>query len=157
MTRQHFLLFIIWFGLLMSACSSEPPDPAAELHPAYSVVEQGTLSGLTLPKQLVISTMAEWQELWGVHQATRRPALPLPFIDFSTDMVIAVFLGEQPTGGHRIRIHDLVRTPTHLRVHVKIDMPDKDAVVTMALTQPYVIIKTARTRLPVEFGLDTAN
>jgi hypothetical protein len=91
-----------------------------------------------------------------VHQSNRRPLLPLPPIDFSKEMIIAVFLGEQPTGGHRITIHDLEKTPARLQVNVQIDAADKDAVVTMALTQPFIIIKTARTTLPVEFGLYTA-
>ncbi len=153
----YSLLMLTWFGLQTSACSSPPPDPQLELHPAYTIVDQGTQSGLTLTKQLLIGNAADWQELWGVHQSNRRPPRLLPPIDFSKDMLIAVFLGEQPTGGHRVTIHDLVKTPTHLQVNIKIAAPDKDAMVTMALTQPYVIIKTLRTNLPVQFELYTAD
>lgn len=150
-------LFIISCGIQTSACSSPPPDPQAELHPAYTIIDQGVHSGLTLSKQLVIGNPADWQELWGVHQSNRRPTRPLPPIDFSKDMIIAVFLGEQPTGGHRVMIRGLEKTPGSLQVSISIDAPDKDALVTMALTQPYVIIRTLRTNLPVQFGLVTAN
>jgi len=157
MKQPYHYLLLSWLGLLSSACGSPPPDPQAELHPAYTILDQGARSGLTLSKQLVIGNAAQWQELWGVHQSNHRPARPLPPIDFSKEMIIAIFLGEQPTGGHQITIHDLQKTPARLQVNVSIDAPDKDAVVTMALTQPFIIIKTARTTLPVEFGVYTTN
>lgn len=135
------------FVLVLVACSVPPmPDPLLEKFPPFSVIDQGTHSGMTLSKQLVITHAADWQELWRIHSNK-----PQPQIDFTTDMVIAVFLGERPTGGYQVAVQSLEKTGKHLLVKLHIDALAHGAITTMALTQPYVIIKTARSPLPVNF------
>lgn len=49
---------------------------------------------------------------------------------------ITVYQGEQRSGGYAIRIERITRLADELRVHAAFSEPDKDALVTMALTSP---------------------
>lgn len=149
--QQHlFGILFTLFVISLSSCASTPPppDPALEKHPPFTVIDQGSHSGLTLAKHLVIYSADDWQELWQVH--TNKP---LPKIDFSKDMVIAVFLGEYPTGGYIVGIHELEKSATALQVSLNIQSPTPGSVLTMELSQPFVIIKTGRNTLPINFTL----
>lgn len=142
------LFFLVAITLLSCATPPPPPDPELEKHPPFTVIDQGTQSGLTLAKHLVITSAEDWQELWHVHSNK-----PVPKIDFTKEMVIAVFLGEYPTGGYQVEVHSLEKTTTALQVVLTIHSPAADAARSMALSQPFVMIKTARISLPVQFSL----
>ncbi|MBI3560992.1 MAG: protease complex subunit PrcB family protein [Gammaproteobacteria bacterium] len=148
------LISILLIGLIATACTTPPPPPESETQPSFTVIDQGVRSGLTIPKHLVINTNQDWQELWNVHQSFRRRTPPAPPIDFTKEMIIAVFAGERPTGGHSVKVQSLQITPSWLLVNLHMDTPPQDTITTMQLTQPYVIIKTAKTPLRVEFVWD---
>lgn len=59
-------------------------------------------------------------------------------------LAIAVFQGQQRTGGYRIQVDKLTRrTATTLEVRAVFTAPAADAVVTMALTSPAHIVSVA--------------
>jgi len=93
--------------------------------------------------QLVIREEKEWKELWSKVGFTRIA----PLVDFSQYMVVAVFMGEKPTGGYQIEIINIEEKMDHLLVYYKEVTPPKGAIVTQAFTQPYhlkVIPKSPR-------------
>ncbi len=61
--------------------------------------------------------------------------------DKSGYIYIAVFMGEKPTGGYSIEVTDIGDSEGRTGVTVKEVVPQKDALVTQALTQPYTIIR----------------
>ena len=61
--------------------------------------------------------------MWNKAFAGQSGAPDKPVVDFSKDMVLAIFIGEQPTGGFRIRIN-------------KIDTSGADIEVTLVGIQP---------------------
>lgn len=63
----------------------------------------------------------------------------VPKVDFSKNQVVALFLGTKNTGGHGISIDRVEAQDDKIIVYKKIQTPDKDAMVTMALTNPFVI------------------
>jgi len=72
-------------------------------------------------------------------------------IDFNQEMVIAVFQGQQSTGGYEIEIEKVVRTKENLKVYISETVPDPSDIVTQALTSPYHLIKLPKLDLKVEF------
>ena len=91
-------------------------------------------------KQLVIDSQkgyAELMEKLGRPEDTKE-------IDFSGFIIIAVFMGEKPTGGYDIRIQSIVRKGEILEVHVLTRVPGEGEMVTQALTSPYHIVMCPR-------------
>ena len=95
---KSFFCFLISFSTLSTVSTN-----AAESIPFVNI-ERGSNSGVRERKFLVIKTEAEWKTLWQTHAQPQAPAKELPRVDFDKEMVVAVFLGEKPTGGYRVEI-----------------------------------------------------
>jgi len=139
-------LLLAMLALLGAACSLPPEE---ELPVPFTTIAMGERSGILRPKNVVVRTADEWARLWKLHDAGdagRRPS-----IDFSRDMVIAVFRGQRPTAGYGVRIMDVRQTPDELQVHVRERRPDTRTVLAQVLTCPYVMIRLPKKDLPVRF------
>ena len=112
-----------------------------------TTVADGQSSGITEPKQAIVRTAAEWNTLWKSHAGSQMP----PTIDFTKEMVVAVFLGERPTGGFRVQILDTRRDGNALIVRYSERRPGPDSIVTQALTSPFHIVRVQRHEGPVRF------
>lgn len=112
---------------------------------------KGRHCSYTKATTLAIYSEDQWKEVWGKVYALRLPRPELPKIDFEKEMVVAVFMGERPSGGYSIEIINIVRTEEEIVVAVKEKEPPADSLRTMALTQPYHIVAVKRYFLPVKF------
>ncbi len=85
-------------------------------------------------------------------------------VDWTREMVLAVFMGQQSSGGYSIEVKAIERKqmmtilpvpappPTYyLEVQVERRTPPPGSIVTMALTSPYHVVKLARARERVDF------
>ena len=84
----------------------------------------------------IIQTQQEWDDLW--------PSSEAPDINFSSNIVLAVYMGEKSTGGYHIEIIYIGENAVHIRVYIREISPSLGGCVTMALTQPYHIVKLNR-------------
>lgn len=114
---------------------------------AVPTVAQGPSSGVEEPKQVVVRSPAEWDSLWKSHAGPQTA----PAVDFSTNMVAAVFLGTRPTGGHRVEIVGTRREKDLLIIEYIERAPGADAIVTQVLTSPFHIVKLPRFNGPIRF------
>ena len=89
----------------------------------------------------IIQTQQEWDDLW---QKTYGPSLEAPDINFSSNIVLAVYMGVRATGGYRIEITNIGENEEHIRVYIRETRPSPFGFVTMLLTQPYHIVKLNR-------------
>ena len=55
---------------------------------------------------------------------------PPPSVDFSRDMVVALFMGERPTGGYAIEVTQIERTDAGLSIRYRTRHPDPSAMQT---------------------------
>jgi hypothetical protein len=113
----------------------------------FSTVERGVTSGIKEAGFFVLRTEEEWQRFWRRHASSDPPV-----IDFSREMVIAAFMGEQRTGGFSIEIQKVEDKGGLLKVLVQRTVPAPERPVLQVLTQPYHIIRLAKTELPVRFA-----
>jgi hypothetical protein len=117
----------------LSAALALAQAPDVELVP----VARGQMSGVTAAAQIVVRSNAEWEKLWKSHAA----AQPLPAVDFTREMVAAVFLGSRPTGGFSVEIVDGRREGEALVLDYVERRPSPDAITTQALTSPFHIVR----------------
>jgi PrcB C-terminal len=92
-------------------------------------------------------TAAEWTTLWKKHNVDK----PLPRVDFSKEMVVAVFMGSRPTAGFSVEIVAAVERDGKLVVSYKEAQPAPGGITAQVLTAPYHIAAVAKSSLPVTF------
>src|SRR5687767_11907466 len=127
--RFFMLVFVLAALLEMSQTLPTSQTPP----PAIRTVAKGSMSGIESPRQVVVRTAAEWSALWQTHD----PRGQLPPIDFSREMVLAVFLGSRPTAGYAIDIVRGVGNSGTLIVDYVETAPSRDTITAQVLTAPY--------------------
>jgi len=75
---------------------------------------------------------------------TRKPGLPLPDIDFGTEMALLIFLGEQQ-GTKKVRVSKVAETGTEMVLAVEIgEDPENNKAIdagTLPILQPFYLYK----------------
>src|SRR5215470_9736911 len=136
------------FLLLLASCTACAATAATM---PFSTLAKGLASGVAQPTQIVVRTQDDWAGLWSRHMRTQIAPPPPPPVDFSRDMVVALFMGERPTGGYAIEVTRIERTDSGLSVHYRTTRPDPAAMHAQALTQPFHLVSLPRTDGPVTF------
>jgi hypothetical protein len=107
----------------------------------FQTIDKGSYSGVRERLQIAIRNQAEWTELWKRHAANKPKQPLLPEINFGQEMVVAVFLGEKPTGGYGIQIIQVAKTDRGVEVSYREQSPAPGAMTIQALTQPFHIVR----------------
>lgn len=131
--RRSFLLSL---PLLAAGCMG----PVIPQELPVAVLSQGHHSMQTEQRFEWVLEPAAFRALWETAQAG-----PPPSVDFDRDGVVAVFMGERPTGGHSIEVERVVlREDGKLLVEILLRSPGPECLTTLALTQPYQIVSVPR-------------
>jgi hypothetical protein len=105
------------------------------------------MSGIDRAEQLVARTAAEWQSLWQRHA----PGRPAPSVDFTRNMIVAVFLGSRPTGGYQVEITGVRSDGKGVLVEWVERRPAPGQMAAQVLTSPAHIVTVARQDGEVRF------
>ena len=128
------------------------------LSPVFAQNQWEKISGSSLvdePRTLHIANPRQWEKLWREHRGADEPA---PAVDFEREMVVAIFLGERPTGGYAVEVSmkpDPLEPAQRLVVYYKEVTPKRDAPRLTMVTRPFIMVK-APARPHVHFELDRA-
>jgi len=119
--------------MLWLAMSAAFPQEA----PSPRLLDRGDLSIADDARQAVARTPEEWETLWRRHAPDRRP----PAVDFSREMVVAVFLGSRPTAGFSVEVVSaaVAGTDGTMTVRYRVTRPARDAITAQIITSPYYI------------------
>jgi hypothetical protein len=118
--------------------SSQPKSQVS-----FQTISKGNRSGVRDFQQRIVRNQNEWEGLWRQHTATEaNPSTP-PAVDFNKEIVIAVFLGEKPTGGHTVELIQIDRNNGELEILFKEAAPPPGGIATQALTQPFHMVRVA--------------
>ncbi|MFZ5815158.1 MAG: protease complex subunit PrcB family protein [Bacillota bacterium] len=143
---RRFLLLLL---LALAGCGRT----AAALE--FQTLARGYHSGITAREAVLITDRAAWESHWRRHAAIFMPPPPPPPVDFAEGAVVSVHLGERRSGGYGVAITGVRLEGGRLVVTAVESRPEPGAVVTMALTQPYQMVRIPRvkpgTRLQVEW------
>ncbi|UZR30236.1 protease complex subunit PrcB family protein [Methylococcus mesophilus] len=140
------------FAAVMTASSGAIAGPIP-----FTVLVQGTQSGIEDERTAVILDEAAFRSLWASHGAGSIPAPSLPQLDFSGEMVIAAFAGAKNSGGYRLGIAGIEEKDRRIQVSLVLSRPGAGCMTAQVLTQPHVWAKIRRSSLPVEFRTSTVD
>jgi len=115
--------------------------PFIEFNVNFETIDIGYYCDHRERSDYVIQTQQEWDDLW---QKTYGASLEAPEINFSSTIVLAVYMGVRATGGYRIEITNIGENEEHIRVYIRETRPSPFDMVTMLLTQPYHIVTLNR-------------
>ncbi len=128
--------------LIAAALVQQTPTPAQMANrmileaPSTRTIEKGDQSNVDDAKQALVRTEAEWTRLWQQHA----PDHPRPKVDFSKEMVVAVFMGSRPNAGFSTAIVSATAANGALVVRYKETMPGPGSVSAQILTFPYHLV-----------------
>lgn len=105
----------------------------------FRVAEGGSFSRVTQAGTQVARTAPELTTLWNAHSGGGVGATP-PTVDFTKELVVAVFMGRQSSGGHSIAVTKLERIGDDLHVSVERRSPAPGTPVTAVITSPYQFV-----------------
>lgn len=156
------MLCLLVFALAAGGCvntdeaeqPTEPQEARAEGEPvSFEPVEGATsfMSGIPDRRRIVIDDGAEWAEYWAELYANVSPTPDPPAMDFGSQVVIAATMGQRPTGGFLIRIEEVTRSGSDLRVLVVETAPGAGCITTQAFTAPATAVTVPRPVGEVEF------
>jgi hypothetical protein len=113
----------------------------------FTTIARGTDSDYQSATKMAIDDSEEWIALWQQHTCNIEPPPPVPQVDFTRYSVVAVFAGEQPTGGYSVEILNVengsskTKEQGAIAITVRHRQPKAGEFVTEALTYPYHMIR----------------
>jgi len=136
--------------------AAQPADSKPAFTPRTITVPQGAKfsdvqSTFTTAKNMVITDPAEFTKTWQEIYREQFPRPILPDVDFSKEMVIAVFMGEQPTAGYFIDIIEVTEYADRIEVQIVKHKPAPDAPVAQVVTRPFCVAKIEKIDKPARF------
>ncbi len=146
--RWMSVLTLALAGLVSTGCASSS-GPHRKF--VWRTLSKGLVSGVTDSRRLTLRSEADFLKLWAEHAAdASQIALP-PKVDFTREMVLAVTLGNRPTGGYLIDIVDIELRGRTLRVLVGERSPQPGALQIQQQTQPYAFVSLPLMAARVDF------
>jgi hypothetical protein len=112
---------------------------------------KGAFSGITNRQQLVITNQQAWEQLWAKHNVTSKPTEKIPKVDFEKEMIIAIAMGKQRTGGYRIEITGVETGADKLRITYKRYAPPPDGINLQVITSPFHFVAVPKSASKPEF------
>jgi PrcB C-terminal len=116
-------------ALLSAVCCAFTPGESVP----FKKLDRGQQSFIEEAREVVVRTASEWTALWKQHAPDQQP----PAVDFTRSMVVGVFLGSRPTGGHSVEITRIDREGSDLVVTYRERRPGNSDIVTQVITMPY--------------------
>jgi len=143
-------LIAIAVALLLTAAGSVAS--ADENMVPFTTVAAGRTSGFRTLNLLVIRNPAEWTRVWHAHAGqTRGKDTAVPTIDFTQEMVIAVFAGEFGLDT-RVAVVMIAEEKGRIRVVYRIANPQPGPTpLNTTVATPFHIVRLTRSLYPVAF------
>jgi len=139
---------------------STPPPPSDDtpVPLAFRILDMGTGSLLTTPQNRIAGDQVAWGSLWVAHKGVMPPGIGAPdpappILDFTTEIVVGVFLGTRPTGGYMAGVLSVTTDgAAGATVSFEERQPGSNCITTQALTQPFIIIAIPRVSGAIGFS-----
>lgn len=138
-SRLMLVLLVVW-GLFLPGCGNS--GNAQPQSSTFTTLQKGEISPFgNNPAQVsVIRNEVDWTTFLNVLYTNYSVKPPLPSVNFSDYVVVAVVDSPRPTGGHSITIATIKPTSSGVTVHSSAVSPGQSCIVTQAFTQPFHIV-----------------
>lgn len=143
-------IILVPFVILLFSCNStkktteqKPTADTKKNHATalYQILTESDYQGKSTKSYEVIKDNASLVKVYEAINDTQ-----VPKIDFSKERVVALFMGERNTGGYAIKVKNVTEKAGKIYVTVEETKPESGNIVTMALTNPFTIVKINSTK-----------
>lgn len=155
MSSLSTLATLLALTLALTACgsgrntSTADPSPSPSPSPSSSTPASGgesvSFSSLSQRNSQIqeartttVTTAEAWETLWSEHMGTDSER---PEVDFAKEAVVAVFLGQKPTGGYSATIQSVRLSDKTLQVTYTEKSPSPESITTQVISYPSHIVK----------------
>lgn len=128
--------------------SPQPTPSATERNSTMRPLAKTANSQIRELRQTVVRDQTTWKNLWQEHTGSDAD---LPTVNFEEDMVLALFMGEKPTGGYSLAIQEMLTEGNGLKVIYQEIKPAADAMVIQVLTAPALMVAVPKMSGAVRF------
>jgi len=148
--NQEMKLLALLFILLLSCNSSKNMNTSVDNNDNkytqvyFETLVEDQIGGYIKEEIRVISDRKSLLEVYGYVNRISKPDFTIPFIDFSKETVIAVFMGEKTSGGYAVSVENVKQKGEQVIIQIKEIKPGPKDMVTMVITQPFCFVKINR-------------
>jgi hypothetical protein len=104
-------------------------------------IDRGQYGNIVDGTQTVLRDQGEFASFWSDLHADQSTTPDLPAVDFESQVVVAVVLGERPNGGYEVEVDQVMANEDEaMRVEYTETVPGETCGVTQVLTSPYVLV-----------------
>lgn len=114
-------------------------------------IDQTNHSNVAAARTVVVKDEAAWVTLWTEH----KPSVKAPTVDFTRQMVVATFRGQQNGGCHAVTLNNASRVGNIVRVGRTLNVPGPLVLCTKDITTPAHIVTMEKTDDKVIFATQT--
>ncbi len=137
---NHFKKIISLLSLSILFLSCKAKQPVVDENDVYQVVYKSQIGGKKEKSNLIIKNYEDFNALISELNIGEEEYEKLLSIDLEKHDLLVSFLGEKTTGGYDIDVEKVKFSPTSSEVSLKEIVPEKNAIVTMAVTTPYIFV-----------------
>ncbi len=134
-------------ALLMAGCAGMSGGDSGA-----NILATGSHSNIKDQIYQDIHNQADFDAMWNKAFAGQSGAPDKPVVDFSKDMVLAVFIGEQPSGGFRIRIGKIDASGPTIEVTIVGIQPGQNCRHPQTSSEPFLIATFPSSTKTVNFS-----
>lgn len=143
-------ILLVPFAILLFSCDStkktsestqKPVTEQKKSEKMYTVLSESDYQGKEAKSFEVIKDNAGLAKLYETVNDEQ-----IPKVDFSKERIVALFLGMKNSGGHSIKVKDVIEKGGKIYVSVEEIAPKSGTNATMAITNPYTIVKINSTK-----------
>ncbi|HZW98681.1 MAG TPA: protease complex subunit PrcB family protein [Trueperaceae bacterium] len=125
---------------------------------AWETVASGNqATGVQSSRFELITNQQQLTSFWTRVHATQLQTPPLPSVNFERETLIAIFQGQQTTGGYGVQAQRVVEERGELYVDVAFTEPAEGAMTTQALTSPWTLVRVLRSGYGVAWVRDASD
>jgi hypothetical protein len=127
--------------------------PSTGIDVPFEEIDKWWISGYESRDNLTIRDDETWETLWTEMESIHSHPADLPKINFTREMIIAVFQGERGSSGYWTNITRIIMTNAYYVVYVDEIHPGETCILLAVMTYPYHIVKISDLplNLPVQF------
>jgi len=130
--------------------ATEPEESSPDEMPVRRIAA-GSQSAVRVPAAVTITDQSVLDEVWLAIHANQLSRPEVPQIDFGSETVIILILGERPSAGYSVRVAGFTRWDSAVEVRIEVVSPGPDAVTASVLTSPFELSALEITGMPVTF------
>jgi len=144
---KSLALIALALGICAPLASLKPATAAASTPVPFTVIAESAFSGYAdAPVDTLIVRKRMYDAVWANHGGT---AANQPPVDFSSEMVVASFMGFVSTSGYGFSVQSVSTDGTKVDVVLNNHFPGKNCNVLFVITSPAIFVKIPKLGLPV--------